>query len=220
MFEGLFNDKIRFTPEEWKTLVENELDGITPEGQMMRCLARFPDFTRRGQRLRRGDSEDPDLLDEVQTEYLKMKTVVQDLNIKIPDAAEVAANPSPVWSLQAPLFLHFLYSRGYGLALTISIIFNRMLDALGFEDHRLDSESTSFAQEIVTLAEQSHRYRPLGSSYIILCLIAASGGTNDEETILSAKAAIDDYKNDFPWRDEICATVKWDWVSQNLRLAN
>jgi len=48
LFEALVNPRIRLSPEEWKTLVESELDEGTPEGQMMRCLAKAPDIMQRG----------------------------------------------------------------------------------------------------------------------------------------------------------------------------
>lgn len=42
LFEGLYNERITLTREEWQGLIENELDGSTPEGQMMRYLAQMP----------------------------------------------------------------------------------------------------------------------------------------------------------------------------------
>jgi hypothetical protein len=48
LVEALCNTRVCLTPKEWRILVENELDGTTCEGLMMRFLAKAPDIIQRG----------------------------------------------------------------------------------------------------------------------------------------------------------------------------
>jgi hypothetical protein len=192
LFEGLFNDRIDLTTEEWKALIENELEGPTPEAQLMRALARVPEIMRRGRNTFEGEYEHTELRDGIGSLYETSKVSLGELQKQWATTEEPDAS-----SHILVVRLHAHYQRMYGLGLVIVIILNCVLSALDTEDDDLIVESTFYATEILGLAADANRYRPLGAGYITLCLMAAWAGTNDELLRMSIGIAMKDYQDDF-----------------------
>jgi hypothetical protein len=183
--------KINLTPSEWKAIVVNKLDGATSEGRMMRCLARIPDFIERGKKVRRGDYYDPDLLEEARSNYATFKAASEELHNRL-DAAEKSNE-----TLNSAFSLHAYYERIYGFGLAVGIILNCVLSAIDVDDFEITLESERFSREIITLSEPAKRFRPLWSSYMILCLMAAWIGTTNPSVTLLAEREIEDYQRDY-----------------------
>ena len=176
--------------------MENQFDGVTCEGQMMRCLARVPDLMQRGRKIRGREAEDPNLLDEIRTNYGTFKTILKELSKRLAVIQNLNTNEA---SESAPVVqAHAHYLRSYALGLTFAVILNGVLSAIDNEDTELTLESTSFAKEILALAEPAARYRPTGASYMGLCLMAAWIGTTDYSIRSVAETALVDYQGDFP----------------------
>ena len=93
--------------------------------------------------------------------------------------------------------LHAQYQRMYGLGLTVAIILNCLARALDPDDPTLPVESTYFAQEIVLLSDTQVAFRPLGSFYMLVCLLTARVGTADKIVRATVEKALDDYQRDF-----------------------
>jgi hypothetical protein len=194
LFQGLLSNKIYLTPSEWKALVENPIDGVSLEGRMMRCLARVPDFMKRGKMVRNGEVDDLELLDEAKSNYQTVQTDLKELHDRL-DEAKVSNEP-----LNSAFTLHAYYERIYGIGLAVGIILNCVLSAIDNENTALALESERFSEEIIALSEPAKRYRPLWSSYMIMCLMAAWIGTTDSSVRLLAERALEGYQCDFPQR--------------------
>ncbi|KAK2736726.1 hypothetical protein FQN57_000574 [Myotisia sp. PD_48] len=193
LFEALMNRKIKFTAFEWKTLIENHLDEGTGEGQMMRCLARAPDFMRRGRLLLYEETEDPTLLRDMRTNYEQVKEVVQTFKARFSDIQENVSDKTPI--LSSTVLVHSLYQRSYDLALTIAIMLNCILSSIDFEQElELQLDATAFAKEILSHAASAARYKPMGSAFMLLCLGAAWVGTTDSLLRSSIETAMVEYQ--------------------------
>jgi hypothetical protein len=94
--------------------------------------------------------------------------------------------------------LHAALREGYGSLLTLAMPFNAMLRALNPCDILLAKESEIFLEEIITLAEYESQNRPIGASYIPLCLVAAWAAVNDALMLAKIEKIIDEYQSDFP----------------------
>jgi hypothetical protein len=172
---------------------------------MMRCLARVPDFMQRGKKLRKGESEDPELLHEVRTNYDTFKETLAELRGRITlvqeNILDAAVESAPIMQALA------IFQRSYALALAIGIILNAVLSAIDIKDTELASESTYFSLEILTLAEPAARYHPLGSSYMGLCLIAAWVGTSELPIKHDAEIAFREFRKGFPQGNTVSTTA-------------
>lgn len=200
---------------EWEALVENELDKTTCEGQMMRSLAKLPNIMQRGRRMLRGMHRDTDLITETRSQYESLRVTLTELQTRLAEIQPFNAN-----KLKKKVFQLLLahYQRTYALGLSIGIVSNLVLRAIDTEDSRLVSESTYFSKEIAALAEHAQPYRPLGSSYMTLCLMAAWIGTTERQLRLSIEKALRDYQQDFPQSPKNNLTAELERTSSLLRL--
>ncbi|KAF8862981.1 hypothetical protein BDZ45DRAFT_798610 [Acephala macrosclerotiorum] len=177
LFEALVNPKLSFSPEEWSTLVENHLDGGSYEEQT--------------------DTDVEALESETACHYDTLKATLGYMHTRlrsIPDNPS-ADNKQSGLSLTT---LHAFYQRSYGLCLAICIIVNCIFKALDPNNAGLEADSTAFCQKVLDVAEKAAKYRPVGASFVFLCLIVAR--CDNADTIqLPAKvqAALLDYRMDF-----------------------
>jgi hypothetical protein len=99
----------------------------------------------------------------------------------------------------------------YGIQLAISMILNAILRALDPNRTTLREESTAIASEILSLAKRESQHRPLGASYIPLCLVAAWGATEDQSTRDMMGTMLAEYQTDF---------VDTNWLNMGIYLKN
>ncbi|KAL2812623.1 hypothetical protein BJX63DRAFT_240890 [Aspergillus granulosus] len=194
LFEGLFNPNIQLTAQEWKELVENELDTGTPEGTMLALLARVPNILNR---VRANTNGLAGLL-EIQTEmkgiYTRTRAICDEFAIEL---AAVEANKSANPLKLPPMMLHAHIQRMYGLCITITLYMNYTLTAIRTQDHSLATDATFLAFEMLDIAEKAAKYRPFGAAYVIIGLIAALMTVSNEALRTLLKASIIDYEQDF-----------------------
>lgn len=119
LFEALFNDRICLSRKEWSILVENELDGSTPEGRMMRCLACLPDLMQRGRIALRTRSSVQMLIAEARHQYHTLKAILSELHDRLNAVQEPSKDGGPQ-ALARSMRLHAHYQRTYGLALSFA----------------------------------------------------------------------------------------------------
>lgn len=167
---------------------------------MLQCLATIPEFMRRGKMLFT-EQDVENLRSDIQIQYDKMKWILDMLSTALLEIEQPP--PLHVDIEHRPTVVYVLTQRAYGLSLYISVIFNRILFSLGSQDNDLVSESSHFSKEILSIAEQSHIYRPLGSAYIILCLAAGLAAATDELTRTLILGQVVQYKRDFQWSDKM-----------------
>lgn len=185
--------------------MENELGGIAGADQTMNSVSRVPVLIQRGREAFKNGQEDriAELRDEARRLYDSFKSTANDMKEAYLAAAskrpglQAAAAPPVFTSLDTILYAHA--QRMHGLTLTVLTILNAVVRAFCPDtDIALENEATQMAKDILTLAEASKIFRPLGASYIQLSLIAACTTTSDPEIQESAESLWEDYQAVFP----------------------
>lgn len=185
-----------------------DLNQATFEGQMMHCLSRVPELMQRARNsASRAEGEGyPELADEARARYRTMKAIVAGTRAQLETAEELYTNEVKTSQpASSTVQFHALSQRLYGLALNFAILLNLVLSAFDRRAAATDSdiqdlaaEAAHFSNEILILAEKAQRYRPLGASYMRLCLLAAWGGADTEDARLAVERVLADYARDFP----------------------
>lgn len=215
LFEGILNHKIDFSPREWQMLVNVNSQGDTPEDQMMRCLAHLREFLY----LRRNSGSGQDeLLDhtlDLRSHYQEMKDISTGQRERL-HVLEKGSSTVPEIPLSTRV--HSACQAAYGVGLVIAIVYNCVLSALFPEDGELASDSAGFIADVLALARDAWKYRPLGSSYIALCLGAAWVGTTSDSMRLAVETAWEGYGRDFIPGLQKPPFTELEWTSRQLRL--
>ena len=214
LWVALLSDSICLNSWEWKLIVENELDGDSGEGRMMQCLARVPDLMQRGRVAFKGHGAVSELRKESNSVYHAMKVVLEHMRDRYMLLLGNGAFP-----LVAPSKLHCHFQRTYALALAISIILNCVVRALDAADATIEFEAAQWSEDIIALAEYATIYRPIAASYMIICLIAAWGGSANEATKKKAIGKLKDYVQDFSYgKKVVVSTAELESMFCRLRL--
>ncbi|KAJ5513411.1 transcriptional regulator family: Fungal Specific TF [Penicillium fimorum] len=218
LFEGLYNDAIDLSPEEWDALVTNEFDQNQPEGQILRCLAQAPGLIKCGKRaIRNGENLTP-LVNEVQPIYEKCKLILAGLK-----ARTVAYEASETIAMKETFIAQILrahYLRTYGIGIAITTFYNCMLQALDPSDYTCVVESRDLVKDTLVHAQESNMYRPVGAGYVIMCLTAAWVVTTDPQLRSMVEAALIDYYGDFVTPHGANMPRELEQVNKNLRLGS
>ncbi|KAB8263670.1 hypothetical protein BDV32DRAFT_110916 [Aspergillus pseudonomiae] len=215
LFEGLFVNSIDLSGEEYESLVESDLDAGTPDGQMMRCLARVPGIRERIAATMPGDAGFESLRQEARDLYESYQGVLTALQARTTSVETPLATGS---MYRMCTLLHAQYQRMYGLGLTVAIILNCLARALDPDDPVLPVESTYFAQEIVLLSDSQVAFRPLGSFYMLICLLTARVGTTDKILRTTAERALDSYQREFDGRRAAETIAEFEEKVQHLSI--
>lgn len=174
---------------------------------MMQCLARVPDIVKRGrQAFKDGQLEEVSgLRNEAQVLYDGLRKTVDELRNHY---KATARQRSPFPEISDQVFSTRLYAhwqRTYGLALTIAMFFNCILRSIILVPNETDTlrlEAAHLVAETIAVAEDAMIFRPLGSSYIVLCLVAGWSCAANAEAKTLIEELLEDYLSDFPHRRE------------------
>ena len=191
LFESLHNSRITFTDQEWKTLIKNPLDGELPRGNVMSCFAHVPDLIRRGRIALQSNSNTDALIEETRIQYDQVKAMVDDMK----EGYDSTKAPSTPFSVR----IHAHAQRMLGLGLSIILVFHSVLNGLGDSDLSRQLESELHIDLVLDLAVHAIPFRPLGSSYVLLCLTAAWAATEDEVVRAMIIETYQVYQTDFPF---------------------
>ncbi|KAJ5940143.1 transcriptional regulator family: Fungal Specific TF, partial [Penicillium verrucosum] len=195
LFEGLHNDSIDLTLEEWDALAKNDFDQDEPEGQILRCLVRAPALIKRGKQAIRDCEDLTPLTLEARPIYEKCKLLLAMLKARTVDFETSELNIMPETFMARILRAHYFRTHGIGLAITIS--FNCILRVLDPSDYACMIESRSLVEDTLIHAQKANVYRPVGAGYVIMCLAAAWGVSTDPELRSRVDVALIDYYGDF-----------------------
>ncbi|OQD60255.1 hypothetical protein PENPOL_c025G00235 [Penicillium polonicum] len=216
LFEGLYNDAIDLTPEEWDALVNNDFDQDEPSGQILRCLARAPVIMKRGkQAIRDGEDLIP-LTMEARPIYEKCKLLLGELKARTVDFETSELSTMPETFMARILRAHYLRTHGIGLAITA--FFNCILQALDPSDYACIIESRSLVEDTLIHAQKANVYRPVGAGYVIMCLSAAWAVTADPQLRSMVEVALIDYHGDFVNRSYVDIRRELERASENCFL--
>ncbi|EFQ99034.1 hypothetical protein MGYG_02046 [Nannizzia gypsea CBS 118893] len=217
VFEGLLNQKIQFTPEEWKTLVENHLDGVTPEGRMMRSVAKVPGLLNRARKIRKDGGTDENLLIDALAAYHLAKGAADELRIKYNKARFPKEGQ---FSFKDPIVMaHSFYQRSFGLSLTVAIILSCVVTGID-PDNAVVVDPSTYIDEILEIAGSATIYRPLGASFVPMCLMMAWISTGDVTRRATIEAALKAYENDYAEGQAVVMSPRVEQISRQLRLVD
>lgn len=216
LFEGLYNDAIDLSAEEWDALVKNDFDQDYPEGRILRCLAKAPILLKRGKQAK-CNLEDLSLLTmEVRPIYEKCKLILEELKARKVhcESSDLGSHPRTF----LPRLLQAHYLRAHGLGLAITMFFNCMLQTLDPNDPTYTAESRSLVEHTIVHALESNMYRPMGAGYNIMCLGAAWAATTDPQQRIRVEACLLDYYGDYAGTNRASLYQHLEWARSNLWL--
>lgn len=181
--------------------------------QLLLCLADIHVLMNRAKEL--GIAGFPEkrvqLLDGIKCVYDTSVDILRDFRDQYKLSADVLG-PNPAnGSLPAGSMLVYAHhQRLYGLALFVASYICGLLKELGTGDQRSYPKTAAgeMASEIVQLAREASRFRPLGSGYMLLCLGNAwllASGSNVTASVESLWAT---YSTDFPGISNIEAALE------------
>lgn len=184
------NHKIQFTPQEWKDLVDNRLDGSSIDAKWLYYLARVPDLKQRYQRSWTYES-DQALRFEIKSIYEDGKTNTVELRKRL---KEIEDSPS---SINLAENRHALSLRTLAVTLATVIVIGRMLDTLEPQNiSRNRKESSLWAMEILRLARTAQKYR-LGSLNMVSALSVAWFAVEETSLRDEILALLEEYASSF-----------------------
>ncbi|KAJ5959549.1 transcriptional regulator family: Fungal Specific TF [Penicillium vulpinum] len=218
LFEGLYNDAIDLTPEEWDALAVNDFDQNLPEGQILRCLARAPVLIKRGKRAIRDGEDLTPLKKEVRPIYEKCKLLLAELKARTAKAETSELITMPETFMTKIMRAHYLRTHGIGLAITA--FFNCILQALDPSDYTCVVESRSLVKDTLVHAQKSNMHRPIGAGYITMCLSAAWVVTSDPQLRSMVEVALIDYFGDFVTQHGLNIPHELGWINESLCLGS
>ncbi|KAL4948976.1 hypothetical protein BDW69DRAFT_198472 [Aspergillus filifer] len=192
LLEGLFNPRIDLTPQEWKDLVESDMDSNISEGKMLHCLARIPNILHRARNLNpcnptkiETETETANdsifaIQEEIEDLYATTRAICDEFRARLLELealgslhAVAALHPLQV----RPVVLHAQYQRTYGFAIMIALYLNYILVGLSVDTEDLGGtlkpDAVYLAQEMLDIAENAVIYRPFAAAFVPLGLVAA-----------------------------------------------
>ncbi|KAJ9643226.1 hypothetical protein H2204_002122 [Knufia peltigerae] len=201
LFESIFTDRVVFTDKEWIDMFDRKLYSLSPEGQTVQCMTRLANMMRKARTVLEDDSasqfEQVVIQHEVQGLYQEIQTAVGTLRERYQKYKGDMASSEFVWNDMSDL-IHCHTIRTYALGLGITVFVNELRIAVWPDPTEILQESCALASEITNLAREGCRYRPLGSSALGICLIAAEMAAVDDP-ILKADIRVlrHDYAMDY-----------------------
>lgn len=160
---------------------------------MLRCFARAPLLLQRGREVFYND--DIQTLTELKHEiggiYAGCKRELDTLRLRLRTWAT-----SDEIENHISQFVYASHQRTYGLGLSIVLVFNSMLRALGL-DSSLVADAACLSGEAVVLARQAAIYRPVGAGHAVFCLWAAGAATTESHMRAEIEALLQNYLQDF-----------------------
>ncbi|KAJ5225863.1 hypothetical protein N7468_007088, partial [Penicillium chermesinum] len=221
LFEGLFNDRICLSDNEWNDLVRSDADQNTPEGRILLLLTQGPSIIGRGRAILECSTDSTSLRDEVWTIYQTCKTELSELKRRWIESDfasfDLTSIPQHKVSYVSP-FLASHYERTYGIGLMVTLVFNCMLSALSPMDAVVEFDATYMSEEVLILAERGHQYRPMASGYLLLCASVAWIATTNRALKEKLMLILSDYRGDFQVREMTFMMKEIGWVGEHLRL--
>lgn len=208
IFEAVFNPKIRLICEDWDDLILHEFHDPGVATNILRYIAEIPAFQERGRNMKVNASADDSLISELYDRLLVLRLTLDKARRGLQEFEKTEYEPG---------LLHLTYQRMYGLAMMPTLLYNCMLRGLNAAIE-LQSEAELMVHETIQLAQKSHVYRPLGASYICLCLVLAIAASTNCEDRLQAEDLLGDYCRDFPGLQTMCEATVLNKTTRFLQL--
>lgn len=202
IIQAIFEPKVQLSIEEWKGLVEDDMedhiDRTRFDAESLRCLAHVPKLMRRARAALAATSKDSLVIYDLQQQTRNLRDTSTQSRIalceRLSSLRQEFASPEampPQLSI-----LHAYFARTAATALATNIIINCLLDALEGNSAELQKETSQLSLEICNLAIEVSCRRPLGTLYMLFVLRIAYVGANDLEAKDWIEALLVDFRND------------------------
>jgi len=182
---------------------------------MMRCLVHLRDFLHCRRNNPSGPGELRHYVPDLRNHYQETKDILTCQRERL---AAYEKKYSSVPEVPLSTKVHCACQAGYGVGLVIAIVYNCVLSALSPEDGDLGSDSTAFVSDVLALAKEARKYRPLGSSFVAPCLGAAWVGTTFDNMKLEVERVWEEYGGDLVSGLRKLPLTELTWISRQLRL--
>lgn len=207
LFEGLWNDQIEFTDTQWKELVENHWDDDKrPEGIIMRAMAKMPIYILRGRKVLRKECIDSTLAQEVSIVYHQLIDAQNGMHkrLQLLDKKMQCAGP------EMPLLVEIrdAATRIYSFQFAVIMIAGCVLGIVSEFTPELQKTLNWCAAQTLSYVPFCQKWRPLGSSYMLLSLSMAWTATDDMELRQKLQDAYMDQHRDFPAAHDASSVVE------------
>lgn len=146
-------------------------------------LARIPDLIR----------EPAKYKDDIAVAYERMRYELPLLKGGL-EMADTLASETPT---RAATKLRIQYQVSVGLLMGCALIYNGYLRAFGMDDGSMAEEANAMTDDAIKLAHDAAQYRPLGASFIPLCLIPGWAAADSVEIQQKVVQALEVYQDDF-----------------------
>ncbi|KAL7946766.1 hypothetical protein V8C42DRAFT_318742 [Trichoderma barbatum] len=190
IIEAIFNPKIRLSP--WFSKLRRRAFGPTAPlsssaknmlSLELRNLVHLPDLIR-----------DPAMHKyDIAIAYDRMRVEIPLLKGGL-ELADALASETPT---SATAKIRIQYQVSLGLLMGCALVFNGYLRAFGEDDGNMIEEANAMANDAIKLAHDASPYRPLGASFIPLCLIPGWAASDDVEIQQRVIEALEIYQDDF-----------------------
>ena len=147
---------------------------------------------------------------QIWSQYEQMKSDLSKIRGRVSKIARLLpARPDLHYSRpNHGLKIHILHQTCHGLVLTLALVVNAILLAADNSSAVLVAEALQMQCEVLELAADASQYRPMGASYMPLCLMVVWSGTSDAEIRNGAERLLQDWQADFPAADYL-AGARW-----------
>ncbi|KAK5994587.1 hypothetical protein PT974_05066 [Cladobotryum mycophilum] len=194
LLESICNPKLRLSQwysrlkqQAYDSSLIDEDQGTLVAGPFMH-LAKIPDFI-----------NDPVThLDNIMSSYQQLRREMPEKKQALQgfEAMMFSDGPKDMSSYDLAK-IHIQYQILWGLLLMAGLVYNGFLRALGADDGFMEDEAIVMANDAVELAKSASIYRPLGASFVPMCLIPAWAATDDQGVQMNVVKALEAYRADF-----------------------
>ncbi|KAI9041470.1 Zn(II)2Cys6 transcription factor domain-containing protein [Aspergillus affinis] len=208
ILESTFNPRIKIEP--WFSIFCDKYFPPRPSkaspfpSLMFRNLASMPQFIR---------SPEQHVF-EIEATYTAMRADMSRLR-ELLNETSTKLFPTPDAPDPGILAMRTLtrYQAAYGILMALGIMLNRILSEFDPDDANLAADGVYIFDEMMILACEAARHRPLGSAYMPLCLASAWGATTDPMKKAQAMAILEEYQKDFSEANWLAGGV---WLSKKF----
>ena len=213
LFEGLVNPKMVLPPEEWPLIMGNSSDICD-----MRTIVCLSTLVHSRAKDCATDDNISDSLATTKAAYDATKQSLVELRHLVEAADPDVTRVSPTSRLSSflPNTGHAFHQRNLGIALFMLIVQNCVLQKYEEDIDDLQQEAYELSREVIIIAKKAQRYRPLGASYALLCLMAAYIGMTEVAARTEIMSLYMDYRRDFPGEKSMFEDEREMWKIYNL----
>lgn len=159
-------------------------------------------------------------LSQARSSYLLARTDLHTLSQRMSRISKALSTKLTTHISNPPLQLRLLivYQTAYGILLAITILLNAILRAFDNFNPLIIAESSWLPEQVLTLAEQVSRYRPLGASYMPLPLMMAWAATLIPTQRKKLEVHLLDWQTDFYGADYVAGALWMERMLEAMRL--